>query len=193
MSKKKMILTAVILTLVLVIGGTIAFFTDTDSATNTFTIGKIDISLSEPNWNASNAQNVTPGKVIAKDPTITNDSTTNSAYVFAKVEVPALNSSTPLFTYTINSGWTEVGTASFADGKITYVYAYGNNTAMTELISGSSTSTAVFDSVTFNSTLTSSDLAGVNTTQNIVITAYGIQIDNLGETTPSGIWGLFSE
>ena len=36
---------------VLAIGGISAYFTDGDTATNTFTVGKVSIDLQEPNWN----------------------------------------------------------------------------------------------------------------------------------------------
>ena len=50
--KKKTILMAaiaVMLVAVLVVGGTLAYFTDTKSATNTFTTGKVSITLNEKN------------------------------------------------------------------------------------------------------------------------------------------------
>ncbi len=48
--KKRTILTAaiaVLLVAVLVVGGSLAYFTDKDSATNTFTVGNVDITLKE--------------------------------------------------------------------------------------------------------------------------------------------------
>ena len=36
------------LTAVLTTGGLIAYFTDTDAQTNTFTVGKIEVDLTEP-------------------------------------------------------------------------------------------------------------------------------------------------
>ena len=49
--KKKITLvaTSVLLVAALVIGGTLAYFTDTEEATNTFTVGNVDITLTEPN------------------------------------------------------------------------------------------------------------------------------------------------
>lgn len=49
MKKKSLALiaTAVMLVAVLVVGGTLAYFTDTDDATNTFTVGGVKISLIE--------------------------------------------------------------------------------------------------------------------------------------------------
>ena len=52
--KKKSILMAaiaVMLVAVLVVGGTLAYFTDTKSATNTFTMGNVKITLDETNVN----------------------------------------------------------------------------------------------------------------------------------------------
>ncbi|MDO5323968.1 MAG: TasA family protein, partial [Clostridia bacterium] len=52
MNKKKVLVLAVSVCLVaiLAIGGTLAYFTDTDAKTNTFTVGNVDITLTEPNW-----------------------------------------------------------------------------------------------------------------------------------------------
>ena len=50
MKKRKTIIAAVVLLLVFVVGRAVAYFTDTESVTNTFTIGNVDITLTEPNW-----------------------------------------------------------------------------------------------------------------------------------------------
>lgn len=209
MNKKKTIAVAIVLALILLIGGMLAYFTDTDSATNTFTIGNVDISLTEPLWDALDdednnnipdvAESITPGATIDKDPTINNISTTNGAYVFAKVVVPALDATTPLFTYETNTGWAELGTAKYdATAKtITHVYAYGSASAMTELekatsaTAPTSTSSAVFSSVTLGN-FTATQLSGITTTQ-IVVSAYGIQKDNLSVSAPTDIAKLFDE
>ena len=113
MNKKKTILAAFVLLLVVAVGGAIAYFTDTDEQTNTFTIGNVDISLTEPNWNKTDSdsngvpdasENLMPGQSVFKDPTINNLSTKNAAYVFAKVVVPCTSETTPkeIFTYDIN-------------------------------------------------------------------------------------------
>ena len=36
-----------------VVGGSLAYFTDTDEKTNTFTVGNVDITLTEPGWEAT--------------------------------------------------------------------------------------------------------------------------------------------
>ena len=50
--KKKILVLCVVLALAAttIIGGTLAYFTDTDNKTNTFTVGKVDITLTEPEW-----------------------------------------------------------------------------------------------------------------------------------------------
>lgn len=56
--KKKSILVAaiaVMLVAALVVGGTLAYFTDTDKKTNTFTVGNVDIELLESQYHRVNA------------------------------------------------------------------------------------------------------------------------------------------
>lgn len=56
--KKKTILVAaiaVMLVAALVVGGTLAYFTDTDNKTNTFTVGNVDIELLESQYHRVNA------------------------------------------------------------------------------------------------------------------------------------------
>ena len=51
MKKKVLSLCLVaMLAITAVVGGTMAYFTDTDDATNEFTVGNVDIDLTEPNW-----------------------------------------------------------------------------------------------------------------------------------------------
>ena len=66
--------------------GTLAYFTDYDHEKNIFTTGKVDIDLTEPNWPGN--QDVVPGDIFTKDPTITNkDSVPVCAYLQVKVPV----------------------------------------------------------------------------------------------------------
>lgn len=53
------------------IGGTLAYLTDTERATNTFSISDLDIKLDEPNWNDGDGDDLTPGDTLEKDPTVT--------------------------------------------------------------------------------------------------------------------------
>ena len=80
---------AVALTATAVVGGTLAYFTDTDEKTNTFTVGNVDIELTEPEWDEEGCENakLIPGREIAKDPTITVKPGSERAYTFMKVKL----------------------------------------------------------------------------------------------------------
>lgn len=196
MNKKKTLAVAIILALILLIGGAIAYFTDTDSATNEFTLAdEVEISLSEV-WDPDDGDGIHPGAVVTKAPSIVNDSTTTPAYVFAEIIVPCYDSDdtaaivyTPLFTFTTNAGWTQVGSPALdtTNKTMTYVYAYGTESAMTSLAAGATTTTAVFSSVTLDPDLTVEQAETAPSATDIVVNAYGIQTDNVG-TTPSAVW-----
>lgn len=105
MSKKKLVSLCLVLALVLtaVVGGTMAYFTDEDAQTNTFTSGNVYINLDEeeisdtPNEDGdlvgtgnrtddNQEYELFPGMTVDKDPTITNTGT-EDAYVAAIVTV----------------------------------------------------------------------------------------------------------
>lgn len=79
--KKKItaICLCIALVAIAVVGATLAYFTDTKTATNTFTMGDVKIKLDEANVNnpegdrvTSNEYNVYPGAVVTKDPIVHN-------------------------------------------------------------------------------------------------------------------------
>ena len=198
MNKKKTIISAIVLLAIVAVGGAIAYFTDTDTKTNTFTIGNVDITLSEEHWSTTDsnnnnipdaAENIAPGVSVAKDPVITNVSATAPAYVYAKVAIPCTTDATPeeIFTLnTIGSGWNLMTDGACTSGVATKVYNYGTSSAMTSLAAGSATP-AVFSSVSLNSTITGNE-TGLDGNKNVVVTGYGVQTTGLTATTPSGIW-----
>ncbi len=86
--KKKITAIALVVCLVAVavVGGSLAYFTDEEKATNTFTVGNVDITLTEPKWVEEKATLI-PGREIAKDPTITVTASSQRAYTFLKVQL----------------------------------------------------------------------------------------------------------
>lgn len=68
-----------------IIGGTLAYFTDNEKAENVFTVGNVDIVLTEPNWNKEEVDDVYPGEPLAKDPMVTNNGK-NPCFVRIKVD-----------------------------------------------------------------------------------------------------------
>lgn len=126
--KKKTI--AVVLALVLVIccavGGVLAWLTDTtDSIKNTFTVGKVDITLDEKKTDVygvpveptervtdGNAYKLIPGHTYTKDPTVTVVGGSEKCYLFVKVD--AVNAE--LITYTVDIGAEKWQQLSGVDG-----------------------------------------------------------------------------
>lgn len=92
MKKKILALCLVLALAVTAIGGaTLAYFTDTDDATNEFTVGNVEIDLTEPKWDeqgSKDAPEVYPGEPLAKDPTVEN---IGKNPCFVRVSVSNLN------------------------------------------------------------------------------------------------------
>lgn len=85
MKKKILVLCLVVaLAVTAVVGGSLAYFTDTDNETNTFTTGKVDITLNETFTQESK---LLPGKDIAKIVNVTNNE--EDAYVRLHIAFPA--------------------------------------------------------------------------------------------------------
>ena len=84
--KKKILALCLVVALAVtaVVGGTLAYFTDTDNETNTFTTGKVDITLNETFTQESK---LLPGKDIAKIVNVTNNE--EDAYVRLHIAFPA--------------------------------------------------------------------------------------------------------
>lgn len=194
----------------LAIGGISAYFTDADTATNTFTVGKVEIDLQEPKWTPP--EDITPDEEFKKDPKIVNTGN-NESYVFMEVVVPYANvitanedgtrneaADTELFSYTVNTGWVEVGTAEkdTTAKTVTHLYAYGTSTAMTGLAKDAETP-ALFNAVKFANVVEDQNLEG--TKLNVVVNAYAIQSANInngdtaidgtnttGKVAPADVW-----
>ena len=118
--KKKTL--ALLLALVLVfgaaVGGTIAYLTDTtDPVTNTFTVGKVDITLTETfNTDTNNdgtndawKAQLIPGTTYTKDPVVTVTDDSEDCWLFVKFE--EIGSPKTYLTYTstltVANGWTQ--------------------------------------------------------------------------------------
>ena len=84
---------SLVIVAILAIGATLAYFTDTKTAINTFTMGDVKIKLDETNVNdpdgdrvSQNEYDVYPGAVVKKDPIVHNTGK-NGAYIRATVNV----------------------------------------------------------------------------------------------------------
>ena len=119
---------AVLMLAVAVIGGTLAYFTDTtDAKVNTFEVGNVDINLTEPNWKGE--ATLMPGTSYDKDPTITVGEKSQDAYVFLKMDMNKYVSLVNLMgvdAYKNNIG----GLKGDYPGFISFVNALANNSGL---------------------------------------------------------------
>lgn len=100
--KKKTLALVLALTLLVagVVGGTLAWLTDrTAEVKNTFTVGDINIDLTETNRDYK----MVPGNKLDKDPTVTVKANSEACWLFVKV-TESENLDT-FITYAIAEGW----------------------------------------------------------------------------------------
>lgn len=213
-NKTKLSIIALTLVACLMVAGISAYFTDADTTTNTFTVGKISLDLQEPDWDPP--VDILPEQDIHKDPQIKNDGL-NEEFVFMEVVVPYANvvtanedgtrkaaADTELFSYEVNPAWVEVGTAKkdATEKTVTHLYAYGSSTAMTALAKDATTP-ALFEYVRFVNVVEDQQLEAE--TLNVVVNAYGIQTTNIndgdatidgvnndGKTAPEAVWSVIA-
>lgn len=85
MKKKILSITLVIALVAIAAMGTLAYFTDVEEATNKFTVGGVDIELTEPNWDPDAAHEIVPGVKFDKDPTI--EVVKGPAWLFLEIDM----------------------------------------------------------------------------------------------------------
>lgn len=159
---------------VIMIGATMAYLTDkTDDVVNTFTIGRVNIDLTEPSWNPEDAEDLEPGAEIAKDPIVTNNGK-NDAYVAVQVTgmeamraagfEAGMADADGNFTAGVNEGWVlvdENGNAvvdwdgSLVDG----IYAYNAVLAKDEVTAPIFNTVVFTDNGTYNQNFTINEVA----------------------------------
>lgn len=136
------------------VGGTMAYLTDNEGVTNTFTVGKVQIDLTEPNKPDEDTPRV-PNEEMQKDPTIKNTGE-NDAVMFVSFDIPMDNlviagydgtkqeaADVELFDFrttdgtydSVNDGWVLISkTIAEDNSKATYLYGYEDTVAPDETI-----------------------------------------------------------
>ena len=175
--KKKTLLIAVVaiaLAVVTAASVTVAWLNVTSNeVTNTFTYGKIEITLTEEN--GTNTQGidytrVVPGDKLDKDPTVTVKAKSEDCFVYVLVT----NDLGTAATYDIDSNiWIEIESK---DNSVLYRY---NNDNPVEY-SDEDQSLPVFSKIIFSEYLTVSDVEALEK-KNVVIKAYAHQSKNTSQ------------
>lgn len=201
MKKIIALVAALVLVLAIGIGGTLAYLTSTtETITNTFTIGKVNITLVEHKYDLNNpdekamvsgspmevkdgqSYKLIPGQEYFKDPTVTVKADSEDCYLFVKLEE---NNNTDLggdkgkiveFTaFTVGeseTAWTQgTGTGEGGNGIPTNVW-YRTVTSST---SDQSWNLLEDNKVKINDELTNDNMPSTNSKPTLEFTAYAIQ------------------
>ena len=169
-------------------GGTVAYLTDAETATNTFTIGRVQIDLEEPGYpgnDSDEVKNIVPNQEIVKDPQIENTGN-NDALTFLRVEVPqemftdgddstGAQKKQDLFRLKgVSDQWellrTETVTGENGKAKTSYVYGYKKT------LGKGATTDKLFQKVQMKNAV-ESDLSG--NVEDIIVTACAIQATDI--------------
>ena len=163
--KKKILSIALVVAMIAVVAaGSLAYFTDNDSAENVFTVGNVIIDLTEPNWDKTgsvDAETVYAGEPLAKDPTVTNDGN-NPCFVRIKVEGLDQFGDKCAITYRTDNVADKLGD-NWVDGEDGYFY-------YTKVLAVDETTDALFDQIVMPTGLTGGEEAAP-----IVVTAQAVQ------------------
>lgn len=166
MTKKKIVslCLAAVLVVMAIAGATVAYFTDTDTKDNTFTVGNVDITLTEPNWEGSgkeDAPEVYPGEPLAKDPTVTN---VGKNPCFVRISVANLMQFGDKGDITYRTNYV---TGKLGENWVLHTDGYFYYTKVLEV---GATTDALFDQIVMPTGLT-----GNEDTQPITVTAQAVQ------------------
>lgn len=147
MTTKKKILSVVLviaLVAISVVGSSLAYFTDTtETKTNAFTLGDVDIALYEPDWDEKADHTLMPSKSFDKDPFVGIADDSQDTWVFLEVSVNKFNSWLELNAALLDADKyldgedadpEQAGTLSEAF-KSDYIYQDNENKIYTDIIS----------------------------------------------------------
>lgn len=203
--KKKItaIFLCVALVAIAIAGASLAYFTDTKTATNTFTMGDVKIKLDEKDIKnpegdrvTSNTYDVYPGLVVDKDPTVHNTGK-NGAYVRAVVTVengmnwlglyndnvwtaPQEEAFIALINDTLGEGWEIADIAYDMSGPNHPTSDFVATLKYTKVLKSGEDTTAMFSQIAFPAKMTGNDVTtriAQDGEFGINVVAQAIQID----------------
>lgn len=204
MKKKIVALCLCVALAVVAIGGaTLAYFTDTKTANNTFTMGDVKITLDETDVTnpegarvTSNTYDVYPGAVVTKDPIVHNVGK-NGAYIRAIVTVengmnwlglynenvwtaPQEAAFNAMINNTLGTGWELVDIAYDMSGPNHPTSDFVATLKYTSVLAPNADTTAMFSQIAFPAKMTENDVTtriAQNGNFGINVVAQAIQID----------------
>ena len=194
MKKNKLLIPIMVLILVIgVVGGTLAWLTDkTETKVNTFTVGDINITLDE----TTIVYKMVPGNTIDKDPSITVKGNSEKCYLFVKVDengttytkdnVTVNKTFKDYITYEVSDGETPNGWIKLTTVHDNVWYRIVNSDSSDQKFNviGYTNDAGQFVSnkVLVKNTVTKEMLEGAATdAPELSFTAYAVQFDNMAD------------
>lgn len=172
-------------------GATFAWLTaKSDTVTNTFTYGDINITLAE---STGSDYKIIPGVDIGKDPLVTVKAGSEACWLFVKVEEenwPTLTygegeNAVRKVNYAIADGWTK------GDGTSIPANVYYRDLGVDASNADQEFPVLKDNKITVSDTLTKIDIKGLSATPKLSITAYAIQKD--GMTDAAAAWAAIND
>ena len=189
-AKKGLLLTVCALALVIAsVFGTLAYLTSEDTVTNTFTVGKVAITLDETDVDDStpnaerdkaNEYKLMPGHSYTKDPIVHVDSESEDCYLFVKVvnQIADIEGDNKVAAQMTANDWLPV------EG-VEDVYVHAKDGKLISVAGG--TNVNVFETFSIAGSVDNATLAKYEG-KTIVVTAYAIQADGFEGKTAAQIW-----
>lgn len=172
-------LCAVLLAAASVLGTTAYLTSKTKVITNTFTVGDINIELTETKPESKQAK-IIPGVDIEKDPKVTVKANSEACWLFVEVKEEGTFVANKV-TYSIADGWTAL---TGVDGV--YYREVDAVTADTDFYVLKGNEAYKNGVVTVSEDLTKEDIKGINVQPTLTFTAYAVQKE--GIDTAAAAW-----
>lgn len=172
-------LCAVLLAAASVLGTTAYLTSKTKVITNTFTVGDINIELTETKPESKQAK-IIPGVDIEKDPKVTVKANSEACWLFVEVKEEGTFVANKV-TYSIADGWTAL---TGVDGV--YYREVDAVTADTDFYVLKGDEAHKNGVVTVSEDLTKEDIKGINVQPTLTFTAYAVQKE--GIDTAAAAW-----
>lgn len=187
-TNKKLVIAVIALAVALActLGVVVAYLTDFAKVTNTFTVGKVAITLTETDTNGDPVQalelQMMPGRVIDKDPKITVEAGSEESWIF--VQVNESDNLDTFITYALDAtDWTPVSGDTVNDKDAVYAYK-------AKVAAGTELQILVDNKVTCKDTVTSDQMDTLTTGTYPTLTFIGFAVQAEGFATAQEAWDV---
>lgn len=175
--------------------GTLAYLTDSEAVTNTFTVGKVGLDLDEAKVNEdgtvvegadrvkANTYHLLPGHTYTKDPTIHVDDDSEDCYLFVKVDnqIAGIEADETIADQMAAIGWKPVA-------DVANVYVFAKEEKFDKYAVSKCADVVVFERFTIDGATVDNDTIAEYKDSTIIVTAYAVQKDGFEGKAPEQIW-----